>query len=551
MIKETSPKEKRKEARPDNTYLREIILIISSAIILAIIIFISSGIIHTNTNKVILGVLSLAIISTFFFTYRGNLLPARVIIPFFVFFAMTYFMIFGYDGIGIHHPVVIGFPAAIVLAGLFLGEYGAVLFGLLTSITIGAVGYAQQTGVFIVDYASFEKNLSADINILIVLSITTGAIVFLTTRLLTKSIEEAKKNEISLKEANKRLRKLQENLEKRIDERTQALDYRASQLTTIAQVAHQALVFQNVDELLNNLTSLISEKFDYYHAGVFLLDDKSEYAILHAASSDGGKKMLKRGHQLRVGSEGIVGVAAAEKRPHIALDVGEDATFFNNPDLPETHSEMVLPLLSQEHVIGVLDIQSIETRAFSQQDIEIFQTLANQIALAIQNAQLIENAQENISQLETLTGKQSQLRWKAHLERQSHRFRYTPLSIKQAKNRDGLNIEKNDEEANISISLRKQAIGKIALKRKIKKWSGKEKELISEVANQVGLAIENTRLVDETREQANRDQIVSEFSNKLRETLDMDMVLKTAIKEMKNTFDLKKVEVRLNTPKEN
>ncbi len=343
----------------------------------------------------------------------------------------------------------------------------------------------------------------------------------------------------------------QKTLEEHVFERTQVLEYRANQLATIAQVAHDALVFQNVSELLVNTTLLISEKFKFYHAGIFLLGNKGEYAILQAASSAGGQKMLKRGHQLRVGSEGIVGATAAEKRPHIALDVGEDATYFDNPDLPKTHSEIALPLLAQGNVIGVLDIQSTETQAFNQQDIEIFQTLANQIALAIQNARLIESSQKNISQLKSLSGTRSQLDWGAHLERQSHRFLYTPLSIKNAKKQEFLKIEENDEHTNIPIMLREKEIGKIALKRKMKKWNPKEQELISEVANQVGLAIENARLVDETREQANRDQLISEFSTQLRETLDMDTVVKTAIEEMQKTFNLKEVEVRLNTPKEN
>ncbi len=342
----------------------------------------------------------------------------------------------------------------------------------------------------------------------------------------------------------------QRTLEQIVEERTEELEHRARQLENASQVAHSALVFQNVSELLSNVTDFISEKFGYYHAGIFLLDDKKEYAILQAASSDGGKKMLGRGHQLRVGGESIVGATAAEKRPHIALDVGVDAVFFNNPDLPETHSEMALPLLSQNNVVGILDVQSTKIKAFNQHDLEIFQTLANQLALAIQNAHLLEETQTSIAQLEALTAKQSQVAWQAHLEHQSHRYLYTPLGIKHLKRQQLLSSEENDESVNIPIALRGKAIGNIMLKRLSKSWSGKEKALISDISEQVGLAIENARLVDETRKQATQDQLVSEFSTKLRETLDMDTVVKTAIEEIKKTFNLKEVEVRLNTPEE-
>ncbi|MCP4142775.1 MAG: GAF domain-containing protein [Chloroflexi bacterium] len=343
-----------------------------------------------------------------------------------------------------------------------------------------------------------------------------------------------------------RLRNTMNSLEKRVDERTEALENRAVQLQAAAQVAHDALVFQNVNELLEHATRLISEKFSYYHAGIFLLDGNKEYAVLQAASSEGGQKMLKRGHQLRVGLEGIVGASAREKRPHIALDVGTDAVFFNNPDLPETHSEMALPLLAQNEVIGVLDIQSKESEAFSQQDIEIFQTLANQLALAIQNARLIEETQISLLQLELLSTENAKKAWTERLGKENHGFLYTPLGVKKIKAREPLTSGENEESASIPIALRGKKIGNISLKRIARQWTKKEEALISDIANQVALAIENARLVDETQEQATREQISAEFSTKLRETLDMDTVVKTAIVELKKTFDLDEVEIRLN-----
>ena len=357
--------------------------------------------------------------------------------------------------------------------------------------------------------------------------------------------------EVQIKKTNSLLQDIegkQGTLELQVEERTNELEHRTRQLEIASQVAHDALVFQDVNELLSNMTRSISERFGHYHAGIFLLDDKGEYAILQAASSDGGQKMLGRGYQVHVRSENIVGATVAEKRPHIAFDAGSNAVFFNNPDLSGTHSEMALPLLSQGEVVGVLDVQSTEFQAFNQQDIEIFQTLANQLALAIQNARLFDATQTSITQLEALTIKQSQTAWKTHLEHQAHNFLYTPLGIKQLRRQSKFSAGRNEENANIPIMLRGKSIGEITLKRPSQQWTNKEKTLISDVADQVGLAIENARLVDETREQANRDRLISEFSSKLRETLDMDTVVKTAIEEMRKTFNLKEAEVRLNTP---
>lgn len=170
---------------------------------------------------------------------------------------------------------------------------------------------------------------------------------------------------------------------------------RATQLAAAAEVARDATAILDVDQLLDETAHLISEQFGYYHAGVFLLDEAgadagSEYAVLRAASSEGGRRMLERGHKLRVGKVGIVGHAAATGEPRVALDVGLDATHFAHGDLPDTRSEMGLPLKVRGKVIGVLDVQSKQAAAFSEDDVSALQTMADQLATAIVNARLFQ-----------------------------------------------------------------------------------------------------------------------------------------------------------------
>jgi len=189
------------------------------------------------------------------------------------------------------------------------------------------------------------------------------------------------------------LRDLFETLESRVRERTrqlaeqnEALQLRSRQLQTVADVARNIVSTRQVDSLLTLVTRLVSERFGFYHAGIFLLDEPGEFAVLRAASSPGGIRMLERQHKLRVGQVGIVGYVTGTGEPRIATDVGEDAVFFNNPDLPETRSEMALPLKLGDLIIGALDVQSIEPDAFSQEDVALFTTLADQISVAIENA---------------------------------------------------------------------------------------------------------------------------------------------------------------------
>jgi K+-sensing histidine kinase KdpD/DNA-binding response OmpR family regulator len=165
---------------------------------------------------------------------------------------------------------------------------------------------------------------------------------------------------------------------------------RAAQLATASEVARDSTSILDVNQLLSETVNLISEQFNFYHVGVFLLDDRNEYAVLGAASSEGGQRMLERGHKLPVGKVGIVGHVAATGEPRIALDVGQDAMHFVNPDLPDTRSEMGLSLKVRERVIGVLDVQSTEEAAFSDEDVGVLQTLADQLASAIANARLFQ-----------------------------------------------------------------------------------------------------------------------------------------------------------------
>jgi GAF domain-containing protein len=171
---------------------------------------------------------------------------------------------------------------------------------------------------------------------------------------------------------------------------------RAVQLRAAAEVARDATAILDVNQLLDETVHLISEQFGFYHAGVFLLDERGEYAVLQAASSEGGGRMLERGHKLQVGKVGIVGYVSDTGEPRIALDVDEDAAHFASSDLPDTRSEMALPLKVRGRVIGVLDVQSTQEAAFSEDDVAVLQTLADQLATAIENARLFEQAQRRV-----------------------------------------------------------------------------------------------------------------------------------------------------------
>ncbi|MFN3492527.1 MAG: GAF domain-containing protein, partial [Anaerolineales bacterium] len=223
----------------------------------------------------------------------------------------------------------------------------------------------------------------------------------LTVRAEIETQDEAGLLANAFNEMTERLSETLQGLEVKVAERTAELEIisrsnakRATEFESIARISHIISSTQTLDRLLPQIVQNISEEFGFYHVGIFLLDAHKEFAVLAAANSDGGKKMLERNHRLKVGETGIVGFVTRAGQPRIALDVGADAVFFNNPDLPETRSEIALPLRVEAEIFGALDVQSTKTNAFTDEDINIISVLADQVSIAIQNARSYQQSRE-------------------------------------------------------------------------------------------------------------------------------------------------------------
>ncbi len=165
---------------------------------------------------------------------------------------------------------------------------------------------------------------------------------------------------------------------------------RAAQLTIAAEVARAAASILDIRRLLSETAELVREQFNLYYVGIFLLDEKGRWAVLRAGTGEAGRKMLEMGHKLEVGGPSMIGWCTAYGKPRIALDVGKEAIRLDNPLLPHTRSEMALPLMSRERVIGAMTVQSDRPAAFTPEDVTVLQIVANQLATAIENANLYQ-----------------------------------------------------------------------------------------------------------------------------------------------------------------
>jgi GAF domain-containing protein len=260
--------------------------------------------------------------------------------------------------------------------------------------------------------------------------------------------------------------------------------------------------------------------------------------------------MLRRGHRLAVGREGLVGYVAASGRPRIALDVGQDAVYFNNPDLPMTRSEMALPLKLGERVIGVLDVQSRTASAFSQEDVAILQILADQLAVSIENARLIETSRQSLREMESLYGMQLQQGWQKRLGNQPLVYRLEGGRVRPETTEAPALPPDNAAELEIPIELRGLRLGALRLRRDGDRtgWSQQEIELARETVAHMAQALENARLVAEIENRATQEEQINQIVARTQSTLGLDSVMRTAVQEIVRVANVSRVQIRLGGP---
>jgi GAF domain-containing protein/methyl-accepting chemotaxis protein len=351
------------------------------------------------------------------------------------------------------------------------------------------------------------------------------------------------------------------DLEARVDERTTELEIanekiarRAEQFETIAQVMRIISSIQDREVLLPRITRMISQHFGFYHVGIFLLDENNKYAVLRAANSEGGKRMLARKHRLEIGQTGIVGYVTATGNPRIALDTGADAVFFDNPDLPDTRSEMALPLKIGSQIIGALDVQSAEPNAFSQEDINTLSMLSDQVSVAIQNANLYEESREALAQAESAFRQMTNQTW-MNIRRFSPVVGYLfdgnkPEPLTQYTN--GQQAETQKDAFSIPVQLRGATIGRLRIKptSESHQWTDDEIAIIRATAERVALAVENSRLLLESQKNAAKEQIIGEISSKIGAAIDLDSILQTTLREMGRVLPGAEITVQLEENKQ-
>lgn len=434
---------------------------------------------------------------------------------------------------------------ACFLAAMFLSRWEG--YGMLGAIalTFALFGVLFATGVLEVANDAVAAEVGRWVTGTLVLLLA-GLLMVVSANFMLPRLDAAlgRSRALALELSDKR-----EGLEQTISERTVALARRADYLEATATVAREAAgSLGDPQVLLERVAQLVSERFGFYHTGVFLIDDAGEWAELHAASGEGGRRMLGRGHRLRVGAQGIVGSVAASGDSRIALDVGVDAAYFDNPDLPDTRSEMALPLRVGEDVIGVLDVQSTEAEAFTGEDSAVLQSLADQVAVAIENSRLYRQMEETAESERRARGEASRRTWEAYLQR-----RLNLGFVKEGRTIRALEGTESgvppDGVVAVPIHAGEQevAVIEVPFSEAQATWTAEQVSMLEALADQVGQALDRAQLYESTERTATRERVIGESAARVRASLEMETVLETAVREVAESLGIDRAEIRLGT----
>ena len=452
-------------------------------------------------------------------------------------------------GYGIRDASFIVNLVVMLMAALLLGWPASILIGAVSILLALILANREAAGLLIVTSNYGVERFAVDISVVFVLG---ASFIYILVDGLEKAVKQSRRNLAELEVANAELHHAQSDLQARSTElvaTNEMLQIRTERLRAIAEVARTATAVQDFDQLLPLITNVVSKQLGYYHVGIFLLDEFDEYAILRAANTEGGLRMLAREHRLKIGEQGLVGLVAYQGKARMARDVGEEAAFFNNPDLPDTHAEICLPLKFGLETIGVLDIQSTKTDAFSQEDVEILSVLADQVSVAIQNARSFEQAQRGLRDAEIASSQLTREAWTSLTENiQSKGYRFD--GIKSEPLKDGQKSSVERETLLVPIELRGQTIGRLRLRASstTRKWTEDELAIVESAAARVALALESARLLEEAQKRAARETFLSTIGAKLGTSFQLDSILRDTVEELGQNLKNSTVSFQLVNP---
>ena len=487
-----------------------------------------------------------------------------MIFPVFVMLSVVTITIF--DGDGVHDLIWISSIGVFLLVNIYSKtnrDPSIFIFSVLTLVLFITSGLLELNGTIPNTFGTDLRYIFLNAALLLGLM---GAVtaVFHRHRAILRSAEDARREQLFSRE---RLQEINRTLEDQVKLRTDELNklneqllIKTAKLQAASEISQELLGNPNepINDLLTRTTRLISEKLGYYHVGIFLVDSARGFAVLRAANSKGGQEMLAKQHQLKIGGTGIVGYVSQSGRPRIALDAGADAVFFNNPYLPETRSEISLPIKFANIIIGVLDVQSTQSGAFNEEDTTTLMTIANQLAILLQRG-------DTGAVSKTLAGSRhtSITSWDKQF---GYSFRtdgsiaanaaldINPSLEKAIASGETVTVNRASQESLpllvVPVKFRDQVIGIIHIEssEKNRNWTEDEITLVQSISDRAALALENARLFENATRRAEQEETISRVTTQIGSSTDFDRIMQTTIQELGLALGASRSFIQIGSP---
>lgn len=346
-----------------------------------------------------------------------------------------------------------------------------------------------------------------------------------------------------------------------VSELQSRLEARSRDIDTTQEISRFTATQRDLQSLLDRICALLVERFpSIYHAQVFLLDAERENAILQASTGDAGQALLRRGHRLAVGSISLVGQAVEQRSMMIARDTESSDVWRPNPLLPDTRAELALPLFFREGVIGVLDVQSRQRDAFSGEQVAVLQTIANQIAVGIQTAQLYEQSVRRLEEIEEANRKATTRVWQEYMRAQrvnsmsasagrlpeDEDATVRRAALTTGKPIVGAATARQTLPVAIPITIGGQTIGAVEWEVPAQEFDENVLDMAQELAKRLAISLENARLFQESRRAAERERMVNSIAAQLSAQTNVHEILQTAVREVGQALRTPQVSIRLH-----
>ncbi len=347
------------------------------------------------------------------------------------------------------------------------------------------------------------------------------------------------------------------DLEMRINARMR--DIRATH-----EVSRFAVTQRDLQALLDEVVNLITNNFpSIYHAQIFLLDEDRIYAVLRASTGEAGQKLLQRGHRLAVGSVSVIGQVTQQGQVVVARDTAASQVHRTNEFLPYTRAELAIPLNVAGRMIGALDVQSQQRNAFTEDEITVLQTMADQLAVAIENARLYQDSMRRMADIERANREATRATWQEYVYSQRRRSLTSEAGVATGSDLSGLRQQAVAEgriivgevtaygtvPVAVPIQLSGQTLGAVEWELPAEQLDRNKLQLAQELANRLAISLDNARLFEDSQRAAERERIVNTIAARLTPQTEINEILQTAVREVGQALRVPQVSIRLQSSK--